>query len=154
MAIIGQAVQEALEGGVVYGHPAVDVAVALTEATLKEGLASEMAFRIAAMTALKQGFSQAQPQLLEPIMKVEIIAPEEFTGEVMGDFAARKGKVEQLLAKGAVRLITGTAPFGRDVRLRHRAALPHPGPGHLYAAVRPLRLCGKIAFSFQLSALS
>ena len=122
VAIIGQAVQEALEGGVVYGHPAVDVAVALTEATLKEGLSSEMAFRIAAMTALKQGFIQAQPQLLEPIMKVEIIAPEEFTGEVMGDFASRKGKVEQLMAKGVVRLITGTAPlaemFGYATSLR------------------------------------
>jgi elongation factor G len=122
VAIIGQAVQEALEGGVVYGHPALDVAVALTEATVKEGLSSEMAFRIAAMTALKQGFSQAQPQLLEPIMKVEIIAPEEFTGEVMGDFASRKGKVEQLLAKGVVRFITGTAPlaemFGYATSLR------------------------------------
>jgi elongation factor G len=120
--VISQAVQEALEGGVVYGHPALDVAVALTEATVKEGLSSEMAFRIAAMTALKQGFSRAQPLLLEPIMKVEIIAPEEFTGEVMGDFAARKGKVEQLLAKGPVRLISGLAPlaemFGYATQLR------------------------------------
>jgi elongation factor G len=120
--MISQAVQEALEGGVVYGHPAVDVAVALTEAAAKEGLSSEMAFRIAAMSALKQAFSQAQPMLLEPIMKVEIIAPEEFTGEVMGDFAARKGKVEQLLAKGPVRLITGMAPlsemFGYATSLR------------------------------------
>ena len=142
MAIIGQAVAEALEGGVVYGHPAVDIAVALTEATLKEGLSSEMAFRIAAMTALKQGFHQAQPQLLEPIMKVEIIAPEEFTGEVMGDFASRKGKVEQLLAKGPVRLITGLAPLAEMFGYATAPALPHPGPGHLYAAVRPLRLRG------------
>ncbi len=122
VAVIGQAVGEALEGGVVYGHPGVDVAVALTGATLKEGLASEMAFRIASMAALKQGFNQAQPQLLEPIMKVEIITPEEFTGEVMGDFAARKGKVEQLLAKGPVRIITGAAPlaemFGYATALR------------------------------------
>jgi elongation factor G len=122
VAVIGQAVQEAMAGGVVYGHPAVDVAVALTEATIKEGLSSEMAFRIAAMTALKQGFQRAQPLLLEPIMKVEIIAPEDFTGEVMGDFASRKGKVEQLTAKGVVRLITGTAPlsemFGYSTSLR------------------------------------
>jgi len=122
VGFIGQAVREALEGGVTYGHPAVDVAVALTEAVVKEGLSSEMAFRIAAMTALKQGFNRAQPLLLEPIMQVEIIAPEEFTGEVMGDFASRKGKVEQLLAKGVVRLITGTAPlaemFGYATALR------------------------------------
>ncbi|MGB7912717.1 MAG: elongation factor G [Desulfobaccales bacterium] len=122
VGVIGQAVGEALEGGVVYGHPGVDVAVALAGATLKEGLASEMAFRIAAMGALRQGFNQAQPQLLEPIMKVEIITPEEFTGEVMGDFAARKGKVEQLLAKGPARIITGNAPlaemFGYATALR------------------------------------
>jgi elongation factor G len=120
--IIGQAVTEALEGGAVYGHPAVDVAVALTDATLREGQVSEMAFRVAAMTAVKQGLHSGQPQLLQPIMQVEIIAPEEFTGEVMGDFAARKGKVEQMLAKGPVRLISGQAPlaqmFGYATALR------------------------------------
>jgi elongation factor G len=120
--IIGQAVQEALEGGAVYGHPAVDIAVALTDAELREGQVSEMAFRVAAMTALKQGLLAGQPQLLHPIMKVEIITPEEFTGEVMGDFAARKGKVEQMLAKGPVRIISGLAPlaetFGYATALR------------------------------------
>jgi len=120
--MIAQAVSEALEGGAVYGHPAVDIAVALTDATVKEGQASEMAFRVAAMTAVKQGLHQGQPQLLQPIMKVEIIAPEEFTGEVMGDFASRKGKVEHLLAKGPVRFISGLAPlsemFGYATALR------------------------------------
>ena len=105
-----------------YGHPAVDIAVALTDATVREGQASEMAFRVAAMTAVKQGLHAGQPQLLQPIMKVEIIAPEEFTGEVMGDFASRKGKVDHLLAKGPVRLISGLAPlsemFGYATALR------------------------------------
>ena len=120
--LIAQAVSEALEGGAVYGHPAVDIAVALTDAAVREGQASEMAFRVAAMTAVKQGLHAGQPQLLQPIMKVEIIAPEEFTGEVMGDFASRKGKVDQLLAKGPVRLISGLAPlsemFGYATSLR------------------------------------
>jgi elongation factor G len=120
--VISQAVAEALEGGPVYGHPAVDLAVTLNDAHVKEGQSTEMAFRVAAMTALKQELPQAQPQLLEPLMKVEIITPEEFTGEVMGDLAARKGKVEQLLAKGPVRLISGTAPlaemFGYATNLR------------------------------------
>jgi elongation factor G len=120
--MIAQAVTEALEGGGVYGHPAVDLAVALSDATVKEGQASEMAFRVAAMTATKQGLQRGAPQLLQPIMKVEIIAPEEFTGEVMGDFASRKGKVENLLAKGPVRLISGLAPlselFGYATTLR------------------------------------
>lgn len=120
--VIAQAVQEALEGGPVYGHPAVDTAIELRDATVKEGQATEMAFRIATMTAVKQAFSKAQPQLLEPIMKVEIITPEEFNGEVLGDLNARKGKVEQLLAKGPVRLISGQAPlaemFGYATALR------------------------------------
>jgi elongation factor G len=120
--LIAQAVTEALEGGAVYGHPAVDIAVALTDAIVREGQASEMAFRVAAMTALKQGLHAGQPQLLQPIMKVEIITPEDFTGEVMGDFAARKGKVEQMLAKGPVRFISGLAPlsemFGYATALR------------------------------------
>jgi elongation factor G len=120
--LIAQAVSEALEGGAVYGHPAVDITVALTDATVREGQASEMAFRVAAMTAVKQGLHAGHPQLLQPIMKVEIIAPEEFTGEVMGDFASRKGKVDQLLAKGPVRLISGLAPlsemFGYATSLR------------------------------------
>jgi elongation factor G len=120
--LVAQAVTEALEGGAVYGHPAVDLAVALTEATFREGQASEMAFRVAAMTAVKQGLHAGQPQLLQPIMRVEIITPEEFTGEVMGDFAARKGKVEQMLAKGPVRFISGLAPlsemFGYATALR------------------------------------
>jgi elongation factor G len=122
LPVISQAVREALEGGPIFGHPAVDLAVELKEATLKEGQASEIAFRVAAMTALKQALHQAQPLLLEPIMQVEIITPEEFTGEVMGDLAARKGKVEQLLAKGPVRLISGLAPlsemFGYATHLR------------------------------------
>ncbi|MHB8067724.1 MAG: elongation factor G [Desulfobaccales bacterium] len=120
--VVAQAVQEAMDGGPVYGHPAVDVAVALHDAVVKEGQSTEMAFRIATMTAVKQGMGKAQPQLLEPIMKVEIIAPEEFTGEVLGDLNARKGKVEQLLAKGPVRLIGGQAPlsemFGYATQLR------------------------------------
>lgn len=120
--LIAQAISEALEGGAVYGHPAVDIAVALTGATVREGQASEMAFRVAAMTAVKQGLHAGQPQLLQPIMKVEIIAPEEFTGEVMGDFASRKGKVDHLLAKGPVRIISGLAPlsemFGYATTLR------------------------------------
>jgi elongation factor G len=120
--VIEQAVKEALEGGPVYGHPAVDLAIELKGAMVKEGQATEMAFRIATMSAVKQGFARAQPVLLEPIMKVEIIAPEEFTGEVLGDLNARKGKVDQLLAKHPVRLITGQAPlaemFGYATALR------------------------------------
>jgi elongation factor G len=120
--VIRLAVEEALEGGPVFGHPAVDIAVTLDDAVLKEGQASEMAFRIATMAAVKAALQAAQPLLLEPIMKVEIITPEEFTGEVLGDLHARKGKTEQLVAKGVVRLIAAHAPlaemFGYATTLR------------------------------------
>jgi elongation factor G len=111
--VISQAVAEALDGGPVHGYPAVDVLVELLDAAVREGQSTEMAFRIAAMTALKQAMANARPVVLEPIMKVEIIIPEEFTGEVIGDFHARKGKTEQLLAKGPVRIISGHAPLSQ-----------------------------------------
>jgi elongation factor G len=89
---------------------------------LKEGQTSEMACRIATMAGVKAVLQAAQPMLLEPIMKVEIITPEEFTGEVLGDLHARKGKTEQLLAKGPVRDIVAHAPlaemFGYATTLR------------------------------------
>jgi elongation factor G len=122
LPIIQQAAAEALEGGAVYGYPVVDVALALQDIGVKEGQITDMACRIAAMTAVKQGVQQGRPLVLEPIMQVEIIAPEEFTGEVMGDFHARKGKVEQLIARGPVRHINGLAPlsemFGYATALR------------------------------------
>ncbi len=120
--IIQQAIEEALDGGPVFGHPAVDVMVVLEGLDGREGQTTEMAVRIAALAAVKEAMGQAQPMLLEPIMRVEIITPEEFTGEVLGDLHARQGKVEQLLTKGPVRLISGTAPlaamFGYATALR------------------------------------
>jgi elongation factor G len=120
--VIRQAVEEALDGGPIYGHPAVDLAVTLDDAVLKESQASEMAFRIATMAGVKATLQQAQPLLLEPIMTAEIITPEEFTGEVLGDLHARKGKTEQLLAKGPVKIIIAHAPlaemFGYATTLR------------------------------------
>jgi elongation factor G len=80
---VEEGVMESLESGVIAGYPMVDVEVALIGGTLKEQAASELAFKVAAAAALQEGCRKAQPQLLEPIMSVEIIAPEEFTGEVM-----------------------------------------------------------------------
>ena len=122
LPVIREAVEEAFLGGPVFGHPAVDIAVTLEEVVLKEGQTSEMACRIATMAGVKAALQAAQPLLLEPIMKMEIITPEEFTGEVLGDLHARKGKTEQLLAKGPVRDIVAHAPlaemFGYATTLR------------------------------------
>ncbi len=117
-----EAVTGALLAGAAFGQPVVDVAATVLEAEVREGLASDMAFRVAAMQAAKQACLEGQPALLEPIMRVEIIVPEEFMGEVIGDFNARKGKIEELQSKGAIRVITGLAPlasmFGYATALR------------------------------------
>lgn len=122
LPVIKQAVEEALEGGPIYGHPAVDIVATLEEVVLKEGQTSEMACRVAANAGVKAALQAAKPLLLEPIMKVEIITPEEFTGEVLGDLHARKGKTEHLLVKGPVRHIVAHAPlaelFGYATTLR------------------------------------
>jgi elongation factor G len=111
-----------LLAGASYGHPVVDILVELIDVEVKEGLASEMAFRVAAMQAVKQACLEAQPALMEPIMEVEIIVPDEFMGEVIGDFNSRKGKIEELQSKGHTRVITGLAPlsgmFGYSTALR------------------------------------
>jgi elongation factor G len=119
---IEEAIRGALLAGAAFGHPVVDVLVELEAVEVKEGLASEMAFRVAAMQAVKQACLEAQPALMEPIMRVEIIVPDEFMGEVIGDFNARKGKIEEFQSKGTTRLITGLAPlsgmFGYSTELR------------------------------------
>lgn len=120
--LVEEAIHGALLAGAAFGHPVVDVLVELEDVEVKEGLASEMAFRVAAMQAVKQAYLDAQPALMEPIMRVEIIVPDEFMGEVIGDFNARKGKIEELQSKGSTKLITGLAPlsgmFGYSTELR------------------------------------
>jgi len=120
--VLVEAVHSALLAGAAFGQPVVDVAATVVEAEVREGLASDMAFRVAAMQAVKQACLEAQPALLEPIMRVEIIVPEEFMGEVIGDFNARKGKIDDLQAKGQSRVISGLAPlasmFGYATALR------------------------------------
>jgi elongation factor G len=119
---VEEGVMESLESGVIAGYPMVDVEVAVIGGTLKEQAASELAFKVAAAAALQEGCRKAQPQLLEPIMSVEIIAPEEFTGEVINDLNIRKGKIEGVHPKRSVKIIHATVAlslmFGYSTSLR------------------------------------
>lgn len=119
---ISEAVEGALGAGVAYGHPVIDVRVELLEAEVREGQASDIAFRNAVMQAVRQACEAGHPLLLEPIMQVEIIIPEEFLGEVIGDFNARRGKIENLQTRSGARVISGMAPlsgmFGYATALR------------------------------------
>jgi elongation factor G len=110
--------KEALEGGVMAGYPMVDVKVALLDGSSHEVDSSEMAFKIAASMALKDAARKASPVLLEPVMAVEVVAPEEFMGEVIGNLSSRRGQIQATEARGTAQVIIGEGPAEGDVRLR------------------------------------
>ena len=102
----------ALESGPVSGYPAVDVAVRLA-ATAPKDTSTELAFTVAASMACKEALARANPFLLEPIMAAEVLVPEAFLGEVIGDLNARSGKIEAIEHKLGVQVITATVPLSR-----------------------------------------
>lgn len=118
---IRQGVSEAEASGVLMGYPMIDVKTALFDVSIKE-TSDVMAFRIAAAMAFKNACQKAEPLLLEPIMKVEVLVPEEFTGEVINDLNARQGKIGQISSKGPVQVLTANIPlskmFGYSTALR------------------------------------
>jgi elongation factor G len=119
---VEEGVMESLESGVIAGYPMVDVEAALIGGTFRDQTSSELAFKVAASNALQEGCRKAQPELLEPIMSVEVIVPEEFTGEVINDLTTRKGKIEGVDSKRSVKIIDATVAlsqmFGYSTSLR------------------------------------
>jgi elongation factor G len=91
---IQDGIREAMESGVLAGYPLVDVKATLYDGSYHEVDSSEMAFKIAGSMALKEGVQKGQPVLLEPIMAVEVVAPEEYTGDVIGNLSARRATIE------------------------------------------------------------
>ncbi len=119
---IEKGIKEALGKGVIAGYPVVDVRVALYDGSYHEVDSSEMAFSIAGSMAVQEGVRKADPILLEPIMKVEVIMPEEFMGDVIGDLNSRRGRVEQMTDRAGVKVIDAMVPlaemFGYTTQLR------------------------------------
>ncbi len=119
---VEQGIKEALENGVLAGYPMVDIRVELTDGSYHEVDSSEMAFKIAGSMAFKEAARRAGPVLLEPMMKVEIISPEPYTGDVLGDLAARRGRIGGMMQRGEAQVIAATVPlaemFGYSTRLR------------------------------------
>jgi elongation factor G len=115
-------VREAMETGVVAGYPVVDVKVTLFDGSFHEVDSSELAFKIAASIAFKEGAKKANPVLLEPIMEVEVTTPEEFMGDVIGDLNRRRGRVQGMEARGNAQVIRALVPlaemFGYATDLR------------------------------------
>jgi elongation factor G len=115
-------IQEAMESGVLAGFPVVDVRVELVDGSYHDVDSSEMAFKIAGSMAFKNAMQRATPKLLEPIMAVEVVTPEDYLGDVMGDLNSRRGRVEGLEPRGNAQAIRARVPlatmFGYATDLR------------------------------------
>jgi len=121
---VEQGVSEALEGGVLAGFPMSDVKVTLYDGSYHEVDSSEMAFKLAASVGVKEAVRKAKPVLLEPIMAVEVVVPEEYMGDVIGDLNSRRGRIEGMELRGTSQIIKSFVPlsemFGYATDLRSR----------------------------------
>jgi elongation factor G len=119
---VEQGVRDALSSGPILGYPVVDVETVIYGGGFQENVSTELAFRVAASMAFKKACEQGSPILLEPYMAVEILVPEEFLGEVLGDINLRKGRVENITARKAIQVVHGVVPlskmFGYSTALR------------------------------------
>jgi elongation factor G len=119
---VEQGIKEALENGILAGYPMVDIKVELTDGSYHEVDSSEMAFKIAGSMAFKEGAARAHPVILEPMMKVEVVVPEAYMGDVLGDLSARRGKIGGMMQRGEAQVIASTVPlgemFGYSTKLR------------------------------------
>jgi elongation factor G len=119
---VEKGVEEAMKGGVVAGYPMVDVKVTLTDGSYHEVDSSEMSFKIAGSMAFKEACHKARPRLLEPIMDVEVVVPEEYMGDIIGDLSARRGRIGGMFTRAEARVIAASVPlsemFGYATRMR------------------------------------
>ena len=122
LAAIKQGVGEGASSGPIMGYPLIDVETSLLDVKISEMHSDAMAFRVASSMAFRNACAKAEPVLLEPIIKTEILVPEEFLGEVIGDLNSRQGKIEQITTKGPVQVLTASVPlskmFGYSTSLR------------------------------------
>ena len=121
---VDKGIQEALESGVLAGYPTVDVAVELIDGSYHEVDSSEMAFKIVGSMAVKEALRKSSPVLLEPVMDVEVVTPEEFMGDVMGDLSSRRGHIDGMEARGSAQVVRAEVPlsemFGYSTDLRSK----------------------------------
>jgi elongation factor G len=121
---VEKGVKEAMETGVLAGYPVVDVRVKLVDGSYHEVDSSEMAFKIAGSMGFKDGAKKAKPVLLEPIMAVEVVTPEEYMGDVIGDLNSRRGKVHTMEKRGNAQVVRSSVPlsemFGYATDLRSK----------------------------------
>ena len=119
---VDSGIQEAMESGIMGGYPVLDVKVTLYDGSYHEVDSNEMAFKIAGSMGFREAMAKANPVLLEPIMKVEVITPEEYMGDVMGDINSRRGRIEGMEPRSGVQVVNAYVPlaemFGYATDLR------------------------------------
>ena len=119
---VQKGIEEAKESGVLAGYPVVDFRISLLDGSYHEVDSSEMAFKIAGSMAFKDAMRKAEPIILEPVMDVEVVTPEDFMGAVMGDIQSKRGKIEGMELRGLVQIIRSKVPlsemFGYSTNLR------------------------------------
>ena len=110
---IREGVSEATDGGIIMGYPIVDTETVLLDVRVNEASSDIMSFKVAAGMAFENACLRAEPILLEPIMKAEILVPEDFMGDVIGDLNSRQGKIDQIISKGPVQVLTASIPLSK-----------------------------------------
>ena len=121
---VNAGVEAAMESGVLAGYPLENIKATLVDGSYHDVDSSEMAFKIAGSMALKDGAKKAGIKLLEPVMEVEVVTPEDFMGDVVGDLSSRRGKIAEMGQRGSAKVINATVPlsemFGYATDLRSR----------------------------------
>ena len=135
---IDKGIEEAMEGGILAGYPMVDIKVEVFDGSFHDVDSNEMAFKIAGSMGFKEGAARASPVILEPIMKVEVVTPADYMGDVIGDLNSRRGKIQGMEHEAWCRGDRLARAAGRDVRLLDRPAVQDPGSRHLHDALRAL----------------
>jgi elongation factor G len=119
---VEKGVEEALRGGILAGYPIVDIKVTLLDGKFHDVDSSEMAFKIAGSMAFKEACQKAKPRLLEPIFDVEVVVPEEYMGDIIGDLSSRRGRIGGMFSRAEARVIAASVPlaemFGYATRMR------------------------------------
>jgi elongation factor G len=141
IAAVDDGIQEAMQTGVLAGYPVVDVRVTLTGGNTHEVDSSELAFKVAASMAFKEAARKAKPVILEPIMDVEVVTPEDYLGDVLGDVTARRGRVERVEARAGAQTVRALVPLGElfgyatDLRSRTQGRATFTPQFHSYQEV-------------------
>ncbi|HLN18097.1 MAG TPA: elongation factor G [Acidimicrobiales bacterium] len=134
-------IQEALTSGVLAGYPTVDVRVLLTDGSYHDVDSSELAYKIAGSMAVKEAAKRSSPVLLEPVMSVEVVTPEDYMGDVIGDLSARRGRVEGMEQRGTSSVVRAQVPladmfgYATDLRSRTQGRATYTMQFHAYNEV-------------------